>query len=105
MAQKYRTIVLSKKAEKAVDELNDSMPGFADAYLGLEWLLARNPDVGKIVPVDGADDLRVHTQHTAAFAPTPIIEVNYNFTENEVTVISIRAFAYAKPKNNSENGI
>ena len=43
-----RTVVLDKLAESGLEAGREQFARAADAYMGLEWLLRRNPFQGKV---------------------------------------------------------
>lgn len=63
---------------------------FDDAMDGLEWLLARSPDRGLVLKVDGRDT-RIYVQASGDVMGVPEIWVVYSFDENEVVILNLKA--------------
>lgn len=76
----------------AVTEWMDSHPSnehrVDEAVEGLEWVLARNPWIGKKLV---AGENRVYVQAADPYAGTPEIWVVYSFDDNEVTLLKMLA--------------
>lgn len=88
-----RTVVLEPKAEDAVDRLARELFGFEDAYMALEWLLARKAaDVdGCKSRVVGGIEYCLYRQAADDMAETPEIVVLFTANEDEVVIIEIDA--------------
>ena len=77
-----REVRLQPPVQENIDLVKrDSPPLYFEAYQGLLWLLARNPEIGipcldKYIYVQGSDEL----------ANTPQIAVLYDYDDKTVTI-------------------
>jgi len=83
-----RTIVLSDHAARQVDQATNDFDRFADAWFGLEWLLARTPDIGSEASIEGVA-WWVYVEPTDPLAETPEIWILYKIEKNEVFIEEI----------------
>lgn len=88
MWTKLRTVVLEQKAEAAVQKHTGNVHRFDEAFEGLEWFLAREPEVGKYQNVDGKH-VRVYVQSGDNLAKTPDIWVVFEITDDEIIIYDI----------------
>ena len=93
MWQTFRTVVLNDGIDDEIDQLKDTIERFDDTYRALEWILARNPEIGQHRVVDGSR-WYVHVQASDRLAHSPEIWVLYQFDDNEVTIFGLRAEPY-----------
>ena len=91
----YRSVVLDKAAEQAVDNYSNAIERFSDAFQGLEWLLARRPDKGVGKNVSGTH-YRLYCQASDELANTPEIWVLYEYDDENVFIRRIAAYAKAR---------
>lgn len=82
-----RSVVLNSAADLAVSEATAKIERFGDAYEGMEWLLARNPDQGTAVLVDGKH-LQVYV-HKSSSSTSPTIWAVYRFDEDQVEILAL----------------
>lgn len=83
-----RGVVLSDKAAAAIDAATKAHNRFDDAWIGLEWLLIRNPDIGAVADVDGTN-WWVYVEPSDPVAKTPIIWVVYQVTQNQILIEAV----------------
>lgn len=90
--QNFLELVESRAAEEAVNSFCDQFDRFEEAWEGLKWLLARNPDVGLHRVVDG-DTYRLYVARGDAMAGTPEIWVLFEATAEQVIIHRVIAIA------------
>lgn len=90
---RLRTVRLEDRVAKVVDIATQQYPRFNDAFEGLEWLLARSPDRGAHSIKDGVK-WHVYQQNSDPLAKTPIIQVLYQFNDQEVQIYGIEVLPY-----------
>lgn len=98
-----RTIVEESAAQEAADSFVEQFSRFDEAWEGLKWLLARNPDIG-IKQTDANNQptgYRLYAQAHDELAGTPEIWVVYSVSDNEVIIYEINAQA---PPEEDETG-
>ena len=87
-----RTIILEKGAEQSIDAALN-VERFDDTYRALEWLLARNPAVGRRLSATNPG-FHVYRMDSIHWAGTPTIDVVYTYNEDQVTIYGIRIVPY-----------
>lgn len=87
--QQYRTIVLDHEAQKIVDQEQATETRFEDQWRGVEWRLARSPQVGKRV-LSAPETYLVDVYSGNPHANTHDLRVVYSFDRDRVHVHSIR---------------
>lgn len=93
-----RTIVLEARAQLTADAAAENHHRFQDAFDGLQWLLARTPDIGSVAEIDGID-WWVYVQSSDEIAKTPEIWVLYKITKNEVIIEHIKVTEYSEKQD------
>jgi hypothetical protein len=88
--QRHRTIILSDRTRRIVDEKASSLPQFDAAWRALEWLLARRGDKLGIHRVVDPTIYRLYRQAGDAIANTPEIVVLFTVDEHEVVIEAVR---------------
>jgi len=86
----HRTVILEDVAEEALDILCQKFEKFDVAYEALEWLLSRNPRLGKKKEID-EERWFLYVQGADILANTPEIWVIYQYDDNEVTIYNLHA--------------
>ena len=91
--QQYRTVVYSLEATAFID-LNNDQSRFSDIWdsnEGIEWLLARSPEVGMRRPAE-QDGIEYWMYSVAAdpIAQTRSFLVLYTWDENQVEIIRVK---------------
>lgn len=81
--------MLDPQAEAAVEAAAASSARFEDAFMGLEWLLARSPNRGRRGRIDGAN-VRIYVQRGDRTAGTPEIWVVYTYNDDQVVIKALR---------------
>ena len=77
-----REVCLKPNVEENIDLIKrDSPPIYFEAYLGLVWLLARNPEIGR-----PCFDKYIYAQGSDELASTPQIAVLYDYNDKTVTI-------------------
>lgn len=88
-----RTVILEHSASATSDAACAEHARFEEAFAGLQWLLARNPDIGQVADVDG-ENWWVYVQASDEIALTPEIWVLYQVTAQNVTIEQINVKPY-----------
>lgn len=88
-----RTIVQEHSVSSSVDEHAEEHPRFMEAFDGLQWLLARTPDVGSVAEIDGVE-WWVYVQASDQIAKTPEIWVLYQVDEQQVIIEQINVIPF-----------
>lgn len=86
-----RTVVLDPEAEKFVVRAEAAHPRFEAQWRGVEWLLARSPEIGR--PRDPHEPMKylVHVVPENSLATTHELWILYSYDIDEVTVHRARA--------------
>ena len=92
MWQRLRTIIQEDAAQRAADLFEEQFPRFDEAWHGLTWLLARNPDRGLSRTIEGRE-YRLYVQAGDDLAGTPELWVLFSYDENEVVIYGLNAVA------------
>lgn len=95
MWQLSRTVVLEVAAAASVDGYTNHFPRFEAAWLGVEWLLARTPQIGLSKTVGGREFF-LSVRSGDVLAGTPAIAVVYEFTDDQVVVHDVFAWKEAE---------
>jgi hypothetical protein len=84
-----RTVVLSHRAQEALDAAVKQYPRVEELYLGVEWSLARNPELGG---TRVSKTLPIFIMIVRSWVKTPDLEVLFRFDEdpNQVHILSIK---------------
>ena len=87
-----RTVVEEHDAAVAANHYSDMFPRFDEAYRGLIWVLARRCDrvIRQVRGFEGTEYC-LYVQAADPVANTPRITVIYTFTDDQLTIISIKA--------------
>lgn len=88
MSFRARTIVLEDAAEKAADAASSKYQRFDHVFFGLQWLLARKPEQGIELRVEGLGT-RIYVAGSDPLAQTPVVWVRYSYDDNEVIIYDI----------------
>jgi hypothetical protein len=88
-----RTVVLSTAARKAVDSSYQQWDDAERAWAAIEWVLARDPQVG--VSLTESGNLRAFVYDGARSIKQPDVQVIYEIQPNEI-IVHIAMFADAK---------
>ena len=92
-----RTVVLDKLAEGGLEVGREQFARAADAYMGLEWLLRRNPFQGKVFN----SPKRMHVQEGLAVdPPIPEVWIVFSFDRKTVTIHKLR---FLEPSKDDES--
>lgn len=87
-----RTVILNDAPQAAHDAAQEQFGRFEDAYRGLEWLLARTPEVGHHVNLKTSHTVvNLYVQSSGNVHGVPTIEVAYTFDDNEVVILGLKA--------------
>ena len=78
-----KTVRLEHQAQINADAAAVADQWFEDSFFALQWLLARNPELG-VERHDGDNGFRVYVQDSDRTAGSPTIWVLYSETENEI---------------------
>lgn len=91
--QTLRGIVEELDVSEYVDLHSETFPRFSEAWEGLKWLLARNPELkGSALRRTEAGQLfRAYVLAGDPLGGTPDIWVVYTYNESEVVVVSVAA--------------
>ena len=86
-----RTISESKAIQEIVDAAQQEYQRFDEAYMGLQWLLARDGHKIGTPKIYNGKEYRLHKQ-AGVFGsnPLPAITVLYSVEANEIDIIAIR---------------
>ena len=85
MAAKIRTVRYEEQASAAWDKLQKEEPRFAEIQRGVEWTIARRPELGRQVSVTG---LHVVFTRGGKLGIVPFAFF-YRFTANDVSIEDI----------------
>lgn len=91
--RQYREVVLDGNTADVVDEATSEHARFDEAWRGLEWLLARTPDVGSKATINDVE-WWLYVEQSDPIAKTPEIWVLYTADENQVRIKGLRVTAY-----------
>ena len=86
----YRTVVLDPRAEKFVAELGPNGNRFTEQWDGIEWLLARTPEIGVSRHSDQPSSFLLLAVGANEIAKTKDIWVLYSYSDGEVTIHDAR---------------
>lgn len=81
-----RTITYEKRAQDVLDQYTDPHDRFHDHIMGIEWLLARSPNVGVPAQKDDPTQLVLLVSKGDEFAQTRDIWLLYSYDDGIVTV-------------------
>ena len=81
-------MVLERLPEQAYHSATALYPRFEQAYLGLEWFLAKEPEIGIHGRIDGIN-VRIYVQDTDQLANTPAIWVVYEYDDDQVVILAM----------------
>lgn len=89
--QVLRTIVEELDVENLVEILGERYPRFDEAWVGLKWLLSRNPTPQGSArrSNDQGREYRTYVSAGDEVAKVPDIWVVYTFTADEVVVLGV----------------
>jgi len=88
MAGPVRTVVENVSVTEVIDDNQSTYPRLVDAYEGLKWLLARNPEIGEIF-----DDVNwLYVQAGDPGVKVPSLVVIYTFDAQTVTLRHIKVY-------------
>ena len=76
------------RPQKPQTLLATSISVLAMFFSGLQWLLARKPEQGIELRVEG-HDTRIYAAGSDPLARTPVVCVRYNYDDNEVIIYDI----------------
>ncbi len=80
-----RTVLESLRVSLTLDDHAFAFPRLEDAYMCLQWWLARNPESGELI-----DRLHwAYKQEGSRESNIPSLVALYTFTEHEVDIIAI----------------
>jgi hypothetical protein len=83
-----RTVIEEHEPQRLRDEITRQFPRTEDAWLGLEWLIARRPDSGTEIGL--GPNVRLHKQQEVAIAGVPMITVLYKYDDNCVRILEAK---------------
>ena len=83
-----RTICEDKSVSQTIDEAIKLSPRIEEAFDGLKWRLAREPENG--VKLQGTNPEKYLFKITPLIKNIPSITVLYEFNNHTVTILSIR---------------
>lgn len=89
MSFQARTIVLEEAAREAADTAAAQHQRFEEAFDGLQWLLARDPNQGLRGRIDDVD-VNIYVQDSDPTANTPEIWVVFSHDPDKVTIYAIQ---------------
>ena len=91
-----REIVEQDVVTREVDIASRTVDRFQEAYRGLQWLLARNPEIGQPLnrTFDGTPGY-IYVSDSIHYAGTPRIRIIYTYDANVVTVYGISVDPYS----------
>jgi len=81
----FRTIYYSREFDAQLAEITDNFERWDDAFVGVEGLLSRQPEMGQRTTTPG-----IFTVVTPPWPGIPEVVVYYCFDANEVAVIGLR---------------
>jgi len=84
-----RTVVHELDVSALVDNLKELYPRFEEVWDGIEWILARTPDLKGSARREGLDNIRTYVFAGDELAATPDVWVVYKFDDNEVTILGV----------------
>ena len=82
----FRNVVREKRVKEWLRKHSTSESRVKDAFLGLEWNLAREPDDGMCIE----DERMAYVQYADPVARTPSLWAVYTFDERTVRIISVK---------------
>ena len=83
-----RTVIEEHEPQGLRDQFTRKFPRTEDAWNGLTWLLARNPEQGTVIGL--GDGIRVFKQEEVPLAAVPGITVLYKFDTENVRILEAR---------------
>jgi hypothetical protein len=89
----YRDVVLDGETASVVDQATLEHHRFDEAWRGLEWLLARTPEVGSKATINDVS-WWLYVEQSDVVAGTPEIWVVYTADDNQVRIKGMRVTAY-----------
>jgi hypothetical protein len=96
-----RSVRLEHRAEAALDDACASLPRAEEAWLSLEWLLARRPVRG-LSRVVADTKFTLYAQDSDHVAGTPKIVVLYTYDDDQVQVYGLKFYPYEPPNGTAE---
>jgi len=91
-----KTVILTQSVQEKADTAAKKFDRFQEAFDALQWLLARNTDIGFSKSQDNAE-WHIYVQAGDPLAQTPEIWVLFIVSDNEVTLLKINVEAYKDP--------
>lgn len=82
----HRTVVLEKRTQEFVDEVHLLAPRFDDQWRGVEWLLARTPQVGTPRLTDKQEEYLICVFPRNNLAGTNELWVLYSYDKDQVVI-------------------
>lgn len=91
-----RTIVEDDVVTQEIDTASRTVGRFQEAYRGLQWLLARNPEIGHPLnrTIEGLP-VYIYVADSIHHAGTPRIRVVYTYDTDVVTIHGIHVDPYS----------
>jgi len=88
-----KTIVLENDVADKADKAESEHHRFDEAFMALQWLLARSQNVG-LPRIGSPNDERVFVQESDRIAKTPSIWILFSDGSDEVHIWDINVVAY-----------
>ena len=82
----HRTITYDKAAQLVLDQFKDPHDRFHDQLMGIEWLLARTPNIGVSAQKDEPTRHVLYVSKGDDLAKTKDVWLLYSYDEEAVTV-------------------
>lgn len=86
----HRTIAYEKPAQDVLDGFTDPHDRFHDQIMGIEWLLARAPNVGVPAQKDDPTHFLLLVTKGDTLAKTKDIWLLYSYNDESVTVHAVK---------------
>ena len=84
-----RTVVHELDVSALVDVLTERHDRFVEVWQGIEWILARTPDLKGSARREGVENVRIYVFAGDELAGTPDVWVVYKFDDNEVIILGV----------------
>jgi hypothetical protein len=84
-----RTVVHELDVSVLVDALAERYERFGQVWDGIEWILARTPDLKGSARREGSENIRIYVFAGDELAETPDVWVVYKFDDNEVVILGV----------------
>jgi hypothetical protein len=103
---KLREIVILNDCEKEIDLAREQYARFDEAWDGVKWLLARNPEPpGSFPSVTTADaDYFIYGFRGDAASGIPDMWIFYEYSDDEITIHGINANDAPSEENEDDEG-